>query len=124
MEAHNNPQEDVHLPAVDAGALSQQLSAVLDEIHLLIELAPDDQAEGLLRQQRSVYFALLEKVTQHEIDQTTPLYLEALESLKLATKAAADAKMDINKIADAINKVVDATKALDKFAQLGIKFLA
>lgn len=123
METNKNPQIDPNLSPVDTETLSQHISAVLDGIHQLLESAPDDQTEEILRKQRSFYLAFLEKLTQHAIDQNTLVYLDAIESLKVASKAAADAKRNINMIADAINKVVDASKALDKFAQLGIKFL-
>lgn len=113
------------LPAADdPTTLRQALSDVVNDIHKLIELAPDEETEELLRRQRRIYFALWEEVIKQELDRNTPLYRDALESLKAAGAAAQQAKADLAQVADAINKAVAAAKAVDKIVQLGIKYLA
>jgi hypothetical protein len=107
----------------DGETLRRYLSDVVNEIHKLIELAPDEQTEALLRRQRSDYFALWEEVIKQDIDQRTPLYRDALRSLKAAAKAARAAKADIAKVAKAINQAAAAAKTVDKIVQLGIKSL-
>ena len=122
MATKNKPQDAV--VASDSDTLRGSLSDAVNEIHKLIELAPDEETEELLRRQRRIYFALWEEVIKQEIDRTTPLYRDAIESLQAAESAANDAKADIRKVADAINKAAAAAKAVDKIVQVGIKYLA
>ena len=103
--------------------LRENLGEALNEIHHLIEVAPDEETEAKLREQRRIYFALWEAVLKQKIDQTTPAYLEALKSLRAATTAAQEAKMNIEKLAAAIKKTGAAARLVDKIVQIGIKSL-
>ena len=107
----------------EAETLRRHISDTVNEIHKLIELAPDEQTEESLRRLRRAYFELWETVIKKEIDRTTPQYEKAVESLKEAQQAAAEAKKDIQKVAGAIKKAVSAAKAVDKIVNLGLKYL-
>jgi hypothetical protein len=124
MASKQKPRANATSPATDSETLRGNLGDAVNELHKLIELAPDEQTEEALRRQRQIYFKLWEAVIKQEIDRTTPLYRDAIKSLKAAAKAATDASADIKKVAAAINKAVAAAKAVDKIVKLGIKFLA
>ncbi len=110
-------------PPAQPEPLRENLGEALNEIHQLIELAPDEETEAKLRQQRRIYFALWEAVIKQQIDQTTPAYREALKSLQAATNAAQEAKVNIEKLAAVIKKTGAAARLVDKIVQIGIKYL-
>jgi hypothetical protein len=124
MAPPKKPQAVAALPAVDSDTLRGTLSDAVNELHKLIELAPDEETEEALRRQRAVYFALWEEVIRQKIDQMTPDYRDAIKSLHAATQAAAEAKADIDKVAAALKKAATAARAVDKIVKLGIKYLA
>jgi hypothetical protein len=100
------------------------LSETLNELNKLLRITSDSDEETKLRKLRRIYFSLFEQVILQEIDKNTIEYKDALESLELAHKTIEDAKADIERVADAINKAVIAAKAVDKIVKLGIDLLA
>jgi ribonuclease HI len=73
---------------------------------------------------RKLYVQLLEEVIKQEIASNTVEFKAAIEGLRAAKKAAVEAKEDIEKVAQAIERFVRAAKAVDKVVGLGIGLLA
>ena len=100
------------------------ISDTVNELNKLLLKTTDPEEEKKIRQLRRIYFALWEEVIKQEIDNRTPDFKEAIDSLKVAHDAAVQAKEDLQKISEAINRAVAAAKAVDKIVKLGIDLLA
>jgi len=104
--------------------LRGNISDTVNELNKLLLKTTDPEEEGKIRKLRRIYFALWEEVIKQEIDSRTHEFKEAIDSLKVAHDAAVQAKEDIAKIAEAINRAVSAAKAVDRIVKLGIDLLA
>jgi hypothetical protein len=104
--------------------LRGNISDTVNELNKLLLKTTDSEEEKELRKLRKIYFALWEEVIKQEIDNRTPEFKEAVDSLKAAHDAAVQAKEELQKIPEVINRAVAAGKAVDKIVKLGIDFLA
>jgi hypothetical protein len=104
--------------------LRGNISDTVNELNKLLRKTTDPEEEEKLRKLRRIYFALWEEVIKQEIDSKTHEFKEAIDSLKAAYDAAVEAKEDLAKIAEAINKAVAAARAVDRIVKLGIDLLA
>jgi len=104
--------------------LRSGISDTVNELNKLLRKTTDPEFETRLRKLRRIFFALWEEVIKQEIDNRTYEFKEAIEALTASEAAIEEAMKDIAKIADAINKAVAATKAVDKVVKLGIDLLA
>jgi hypothetical protein len=104
--------------------LRSNVSDAVNELNKLLLKTKDSEEKKKIRKVRRIYFALYEEVIKQEIKSNTHEFEEAIDSLQVARDAAVEAKKDINKIAEAINKAVIAAKAVDKIVKIGINLLA
>lgn len=104
--------------------LRANIGDAVNELNKLLRKTTDAEEEQRIRKLRRIYFALWEEVIEQEIDSRTPEFEQAIDSLKLARDAAVEAKEDLEKIPEAINRAVAAAKAVDKIVKLGIDLLA
>ena len=104
--------------------LRGNISDTVNELNKLLVKTTDPEEEQKIRKLRRIYFALWEEVIKQEIDSKTQEFKEAIDSLKVAHDAAVQAKKDIEKVAEAINRAVSAAKAVDRIVKLGIDLLA
>ena len=104
--------------------LRGNISDAVNELNKLLVKTTDPEEEQKIRKLRRIYFALWEEVIKQEIDSKTQEFKEAIDSLKVAHDAAVQAKKDIEKVAEAINRAVSAAKAVDRIVKLGIDLLA
>jgi hypothetical protein len=100
------------------------ISDTVNELNKLLRETTDAEEEQKIRKLRRIYFALWEEVIEQEIDSRTPEFKEAIDSLKIARDAAIEAKEDIQKVAEAIDRAVSAAKAVDRIVKLGIDLFA
>jgi len=100
------------------------ISDTVNELNKLLREITDPGEEQKIRKLRRIYFALWEEVIEQEIDSRTPEFKEAIDSLKIARDAAIEAKEDIQKVAEAIDRAVSAAKAVDRIVKLGIDLFA
>ena len=104
--------------------LRENIRDTLNELNKLLRKTTDPEEEEKLRKLRGIYFALWEEVIKQEIDNRTQEFKEAIDSLKVAYDAAVQAKEDLQKVAEAIDRAVSAAKAVDRIVKLGIDLLA
>jgi hypothetical protein len=104
--------------------LHGNISDTVNELNKLLRETTDAEEEQKIRKLRRIYFALWEEVIEQEIDSRTPEFKEAIDSLKIARDAAIEAKEDIQKVAEAIDRAVSAAKAVDRIVKLGIDLFA
>jgi hypothetical protein len=104
--------------------LRGNISDTVNELNKLLLKTTDPEEEERLRKLRRIYFALWEEVIKQEIDNRTHEFKEAIDSLKVAHDAAVQAKEDLQKISEAINRAEAAAKAVDRIVKLGIELLA
>jgi hypothetical protein len=104
--------------------LHGNISDTVNELNKLLRETTDPEEEQKIRKLRRIYFALWEEVIEQEIDSRTPEFKEAIDSLKIARDAAIEAKEDIQKVAEAIDRAVSAAKAVDRIVKLGIDLFA
>lgn len=104
--------------------LRGNISDTVNELNKLLRETTDPEEEQKIRKLRRIYFALWEEVIEQEIDSRTPEFKEAIDSLKIARDAAIEAKEDIQKVAEAIDRAVSAAKAVDRIVKLGIDLFA
>ena len=104
--------------------LRQNLVDAINELNKLILATEDEEIERQIRWMRKLYVQLLEEVIKQEIASNTVEFQAAIEGLQAAKKAAVEAKEDIEKVAKAIERAVQAAKAVDKVVGLGIGLLA
>jgi hypothetical protein len=104
--------------------LRGNLSDTVNELNKLLRLTHDPDMEAKLRRLRRIYFALWEEVIRQDIDNRTPEFKDAIESLQVAHAAILEAKEDIETVANAINRAVAAAKTVDLVVNLGIDLLA
>ena len=104
--------------------LRGNISDTVNELNKLLLKTTDPEEEGKIGKLRRIYFSLWEEVIKQDIDSRTHEFKEAIDSLKVAHDAAVQAKEDIAKIAEAINRAVSAAKAVDRIVKLGIDLLA
>ena len=100
------------------------ISDTVNELNKLLKKTTDPEEEEKLRKLRGIYFKLWEEVIKREIDNRTQEFKEAIDSLKVARDAAVQAKEDLQKVAEAIDRAVSAAKAVDRIVKLGIDFFA
>lgn len=103
--------------------LRGNISDTVNELNKLLIKTTDPEEEEKLRKLRGIYFALWEEVIKQEIDSKTQEFKEAIDSLRAARDAAIQAKENLEKIAEAIDKAVAAAKAVDSIVKLGIDLL-
>jgi hypothetical protein len=104
--------------------LRRNISDTVNELNKLLKETTDPEEEEKLRKLRGIYFALWEEVIKQEIDNRTQAFKEAIDSLKVAHDAAVQAKEDLQKVAEAIDRAVSAAKAVDRIVKLGIDLFA
>ena len=104
--------------------LRGNISDTVNELNKLLLRTTDPEEEERLRKLRGIYFALWEEVIKQEIDKRTHEFREAIDSLKAAHDAAVQAREDLQKVAEAINRAESAAKAVDRIVRLGIDLLA
>lgn len=104
--------------------LRRNISDTVNELNKLLKKTTDPEEEEKLRKLRGIYFKLWEEVIKREIDNRTQEFKEAIDSLKVARDAAVQAKEDLQKVAEAIDRAVSAAKAVDRIVKLGIDFFA
>jgi uncharacterized protein YnzC (UPF0291/DUF896 family) len=104
--------------------LRKNISDTVNELNKLLKETTDPEEEEKLRKLRGIYFKLWEEVIKQEIDNGTQEFKEAIDSLKVARDAAVQAKEDLQKVAEAIDRAVSAAKAVDRIVKLGIDFFA
>jgi hypothetical protein len=100
------------------------LGDAINELNKLLLKTSDPEEEKKIRQLRRIYFTLFEEVIMQEINRGTQEFKEAIDSLEIARKEAVEAKKDIAKIAEAINKAIAAAKAVDRIVNVGIDLFA
>jgi hypothetical protein len=104
--------------------LRGNISDTVNELNKLLLKTTDPEEEQKIRKLRRIYFSLWEEVIKQEIDSRTHEFKEAIDSLKVAHDAAVQAKEDLQKIPEAIDRAVSAAKAIDRIVKLGIDILA
>jgi len=104
--------------------LRSNISDTVNELNKLLKETTDPEEEEKLRKLRGIYFKLWEEVIKQEIDNATQEFKEAIDSLKVARDAAVQAKEDLQKVAEAIDRAVSAAKAVDRIVKLGIDLFA
>lgn len=97
---------------------------LLNEFNKLLILTNEDEEEKTIRKNRRVLFVLLEEVVKQEIDANTVPFREAIFALQEAREKVEEAKLDIDKIVDAIKLTVLAAKSVDKIVKIGIDIIA
>jgi hypothetical protein len=97
---------------------------LLNDLQKLLDLTTNSGMREKLRTHKRICFILLEEVVRQEIDSSTKEFSEAISSLKDAQKAVEVAKADNKKVADAINRIALAAKAVDQIVKVGTTLLA
>jgi hypothetical protein len=97
------------------------LSEAVDEINKLISVTADPDEARQLHCLREIFFDLWEGAIKAEIDDSSPIYTNAITLLQQSEAAAEAAQEDISQIADAISKAVSAAKVVDKVLNLGVE---
>lgn len=100
------------------GSLRAALVELLNNLHRLSRQAEELETKLTIRKQRRVLNALLDEVIEQEINHNTRDYKTALTDLNAADKAAKDAIVDQEKVASALEDIVQAAKAVDKVVEL------
>jgi hypothetical protein len=103
--------------------LRGNISDTVNELNKLLRKTTNPEQEEKIRKLRRIYFTLWEEVIKQEIDSKTHEFKEAIDSLKAARDVAIEAKEDLEKIAEAIDKAVAAARAVDSIVKLGIDLL-
>ena len=102
-------------------SITSALSAAVDQVNKLIEVANNPDESRQLHCLREMLFDLWEAAIKKQIDANTPDYTNAIVALQEAEQEAKTAQDDLSKIGDAIQKAVSAAKAADKVIQLGLQ---
>jgi len=99
------------------------ISDAVNDLNKLLLQNLDDSQEKSIRSLRDAYFQLWQEVILQEIDNSTPEFSSAVESLKAVMQMSADAQKDIKKVTKVIEVANSAAKAVDKIVKLGIKYV-
>jgi phosphomevalonate kinase len=82
---------------------------------LMLDTQDLQEFENLEKKHRALT-AKLRVLIDNAIDESLPQYDAALDALKEATRKAAEAKADLSKLSDALNKITKAISGLTKLA--------
>jgi len=104
--------------------LRENVVNTINELHPLINANISQEEKNAVRSRLTVLYAQLEGIITQTIPNTTSGFDEAISALESATKAASEARKDINKIISAIDKTTDAVNKIEKVIKIGIKLVA
>ncbi len=103
--------------------LRRSIVDAINELNKLLSLTKDEEQKQAIYKLKRILYTLLDEVIKQDLSNNTPLFQDALESLKEATEVSKKAIKDLEKVVDAINKTALAAKAVDKVVNLGIGLL-
>ena len=104
--------------------LRNSLTDALNELQSLMMADITDEERDTLRKRIRILFAQLDEVLIQDISNSNEEFNQALVALQNSAQAAEDAKSNIDKVANAINKTADAIGKLEKVLKMGIKIVA
>ena len=96
----------------------------INEMTRLLEVCNDENEKFELRIKIRELFQRLDRVIVATLDSGTPEFAEAVESLKSLTAKAIEAKNDLEKVADTINKASEAIGKVEKLVKNVVGVLA
>lgn len=96
----------------------------INEMSKLLEVCNDENQKFELRIKIRELFQRLDRVIVATLDTGTPEFDEAIKSLKALTKKAVEAKKDVNKIAETINRAAEAIGKVEKLVKNVVGILA
>ncbi len=94
--------------------IRQNLIDAINEMTRLLEVCNDSNQQFEIRIKIRELFQRLDRVIVAILDSSTPEFTEAIEALKGLTKRAEEAKNDLEKVADTINKAAEAIGKVEK----------
>ncbi len=86
----------------------------INEMTRLLEVCEDSNQKFELRIKIRELFQRLDRVIVAILDSSTQEFKEAIDALQALTKKATEAKSDLDKVAEAINKAAEAVLKVEK----------
>lgn len=104
--------------------IRENLVNAINEMTRLLEVCNDENEKFELRIKIRELFQRLDRVIVATLDSGTPDFAEAVESLKSLTAKAIEAKSDLEKVTETINKAAEAIGKVEKLVKNVVGVLA
>lgn len=95
----------------------------INELHPLLNADIPDAEKHVIRKRLSLLYAQLEEVIAQSISADTEEFNQAIAALQETTQSAKDARQDLDKIAQVINKTAKALEKLEKVVNMGLRLV-
>jgi len=103
--------------------LQEKLTDALNELQSLMMEDITDDDRDILRKRIGALFVQQDELLIKDISDSTDEFNEALAALENSTQAAVEAKDDIDKVSNVINKTADVIGKIEKVLKTGIKIV-